>query len=103
MRNFDLLQRYYNEKWVAIYALHNEESNMADTKPNPTPPLAPKPPVTDPPAVQPQKGAQTLEERVTELENVVHTLALAVSGPHWDKGGWLERVGTRIKAAVKGK
>jgi len=51
---------------------------------------------SDPPA------PLTLEDRITELENVVHTLGLQVSGDHWKRGGWLERIGARIKATVGG-
>lgn len=70
---------------------------------NSLPPEVPNGAPPPPDAASPQPAAQTLEERVTELEAVVHQLASSVSGPHWGPGGWLERVGARIKAATAKK
>lgn len=49
----------------------------------------------------PAPAPLSLEDRLAALEAVVHTLAINVSGPHWDRGGWLDRVGAQLKAGAK--
>ena len=49
-----------------------------------------------------QASIAALETRVTELENVVHALApIAHADHHGVIIPWLEKIGTRIRAAVE--
>lgn len=56
-----------------------------------------------PPAVdEVAHSIQGLETRLTELENVVHSLAhMADPSTHGVVLPWLEKIGARIKAAVE--